>query len=337
MNTEERKLKEKTAKSLLWFGVGSISMMFAGLISAYIVSKGDMYWVHVKTPLSFWISTLVISISSLTITLAYKFHKNKSKALVFVFFTLLLGVVFSIYQFKGWTYLHSTGNSTADHIISPSEYVTLKGDVLGVGVNQEVVISLDYETGVFYSPRDVSGRKPLSNRNVFDSDGVVVLSGDYIKDISTTNRIQLNFIEGYFYSINDTELNKPLNKYYITPTGQLLLLGLYGDDYWISYDGDFLEFDKGYFYSSDDVGHLIPLNNQIVNYKNNASSYISVLTFLHILHLVGGMIYLIIVFFRILFNVKEYENGLKIKLVSMYWHFLGLLWLFLFFFLFLFH
>ncbi len=336
MNVEEKKLKEKTAKSLLWFGVGSITMMFAGLISAYIVSKGDMYWVHVKVPVDFWISTIIILISSATVYLAYKYNKQTKKSLIFIGLTIVLGVVFSIYQYKGWVYLHSTGNSTADHIISPSEYIYLNGEVLGEK-KETFVISLDYETGVFYSPNDISGHNPLNSNNIFKGDGVVILKGEYVKEISTSSRLELNFVNGYLYAINDTELMNPLNKYYITPSGQLLLLGSYGDDYTISYENDILEFDNGYFYSSNDVGHLSPLNNKIINYKNNASSYIAILTALHLLHLFGGLVYLIIVFFRVLLNINNQENSLKIKLVSIYWHFLGLLWVFLFLFLFLFH
>jgi len=337
MNVEEKKLKEKTAKSLLWFGVGSITMMFAGLISAYIVSKGDMYWVSVKTPIDFWISSFIIAVSSFTIYLAYKFNQDRKKSLFFITITIVLGVMFSVYQYKGWTYLHSTGNSTADHIISPSEYITLKGDVLGDGNDIDLRISLDYETGVFYAPKDVSGQKPLNLNNIFKKDGVVILQGAYLKNVSSIGRLELNFVKGYLYAINDTDLKSPLNTYYVTPTGQLLLLGVYGDDYTISYEDDVLEFDKGYFYSSNDVGHLTPLNNKIINYKNNASSYIAILTALHLLHLLGGLIYLLIVFFRVLLNINNQENSLKIKLVSIYWHFLGLLWGFLFLFLFLFH
>ena len=41
MNT----VKNKALKQLLWVGMGSIAMFFAGLTSAYIVRKAEGNWV----------------------------------------------------------------------------------------------------------------------------------------------------------------------------------------------------------------------------------------------------------------------------------------------------
>ncbi|MCX6331224.1 MAG: heme-copper oxidase subunit III, partial [Bacteroidetes bacterium] len=62
----ESKAKIHPYKMLLWVGLGSIVMMFAGLTSAYIVKKSQANWLEFELPKLFYISTLVILISSFT-------------------------------------------------------------------------------------------------------------------------------------------------------------------------------------------------------------------------------------------------------------------------------
>ena len=100
----EQKVKEKTYKQMLWVSMISMTMMFAGLTSAYVVSKNREDWVSFDLPSSFYISTLLIVISSLTFYLAKRFIKNNdtSKTSLFLFITLLLGVGFVYFQFQGF-------------------------------------------------------------------------------------------------------------------------------------------------------------------------------------------------------------------------------------------
>jgi cytochrome c oxidase subunit 3 len=67
--------------------------------------------------------------------------------------------------------------------------------------------------------------------------------------------------------------------------------------------------------------------------NNVASSYIYVLTLTHIVHFVGGLIPLIIVFIRSINNKYNSANFHGLKLVIRFWHFLAILWLYLFLFL----
>ena len=53
-------------KFILWVGIGSIIMMFAGLTSAYIVKREQPGWTSYTTPIAFYYSSAVILISSLT-------------------------------------------------------------------------------------------------------------------------------------------------------------------------------------------------------------------------------------------------------------------------------
>lgn len=62
----ERTLLERKAKrSLLWIGVISILMLFAGLTSGYIVRQGEGKWAQFDLPMTFAISTVIIVLSSI--------------------------------------------------------------------------------------------------------------------------------------------------------------------------------------------------------------------------------------------------------------------------------
>jgi cytochrome c oxidase subunit III len=53
---------------MLWFGIISMVMMFAGLTSAYVVSKNRPDWISgFELPASLYWSTLVIILSSITL------------------------------------------------------------------------------------------------------------------------------------------------------------------------------------------------------------------------------------------------------------------------------
>ena len=73
--------KEQAYKSMLMFGLFSIVMLFAGLTSAYIVSKGYLgsNWQSVKLPDTFLYSTILIVISSVFLILSNKKYINKEE------------------------------------------------------------------------------------------------------------------------------------------------------------------------------------------------------------------------------------------------------------------
>jgi cytochrome c oxidase subunit 3 len=102
---EHQSRKSKTYKLLLIFAMISILMIFAGLTSAYVVSKSRPDWLSdFVLPSAFVISTVVIIASSITFYLAYKSMKNddRNKTTLFLWATLLLGFAFVFFQFKGF-------------------------------------------------------------------------------------------------------------------------------------------------------------------------------------------------------------------------------------------
>ncbi|HTA28589.1 MAG TPA: cytochrome c oxidase subunit 3 [Bacteroidia bacterium] len=102
-------LKEKSRKFLLWIGLVSIAMMFAGLTSGYIVRRQTGTWMKFDLPFTFWISTAIIIMSSITMNWCVQLiRKNSLKMLTTaVLTTLLLGIGFGVFQFISWYVLIS--------------------------------------------------------------------------------------------------------------------------------------------------------------------------------------------------------------------------------------
>jgi len=100
-------------KFILWVGIGSIIMMFAGLTSAYIVKREQPGWTSYTTPIAFYYSSAVMLISSLTIYLAGKSFMERRivryKKLVAA--TAILGIVFILLQWLGFRHLWVTGTT----------------------------------------------------------------------------------------------------------------------------------------------------------------------------------------------------------------------------------
>jgi len=89
----------------LWFGMISICMIFAGLTSAYVVSKSRPDWLKdFVLPSAFVISTVAMLVSSFTFYLALQATKkdNRNGASMFLLITLALGIAFIVLQFKGF-------------------------------------------------------------------------------------------------------------------------------------------------------------------------------------------------------------------------------------------
>jgi cytochrome c oxidase subunit 3 len=108
---EHKERNSKSKKMLLWFAMISIIMVFAGLTSAYVVSKSRPDWKPFEMPTAFFVSTILILISSLTFHLAKKAIQkdNRSATTMFLLITLALGILFVIFQFEGFLKLISIG------------------------------------------------------------------------------------------------------------------------------------------------------------------------------------------------------------------------------------
>ena len=79
------------------------------------------------------------------------------------------------------------------------------------------------------------------------------------------------------------------------------------------------------------------VNNNVFFVGNPSGSFLYVLTGLHGLHLVSGIIFLIIVLISTFKYQVHSKNLAQIQMCATYWHFLGGLWIYLFVFLLLNH
>ena len=109
MNTtilqEEYNQKGRALKVMMLFALGSIAMVFAGLTSAYVVSKSRPDWLSdFELPSAFLYSTIAIILSSVTFHFAYLNVKrgNAKSVTSYLLATLALGIVFVLLQFKGF-------------------------------------------------------------------------------------------------------------------------------------------------------------------------------------------------------------------------------------------
>lgn len=113
MTQEEHKLKTaRSYKLILIFAMVSMIMMFAGLTSAFVVSKARVDWLKdFQLPTAFYYSTLAIIMASVTIHMAKKSIQKdeKSKTTVFLLSTLALGILFVILQFVGFGQIVENG------------------------------------------------------------------------------------------------------------------------------------------------------------------------------------------------------------------------------------
>lgn len=122
--------QEKTSRSkkmMLWFGIGSLIMSFAGLISAFIVSSkqrlNEDWLIEYQLPPAFLISLVLILLSSFTFILAKQVLKqnNRNMVTVWLLVTLVLGIGFIVSQFVGFGEIIASGY----HFAGPTSNITM--------------------------------------------------------------------------------------------------------------------------------------------------------------------------------------------------------------------
>lgn len=151
--------KSKSAKPMLWISMISMAMLFAGFTSAIIVSKGgNENWIYFDIPIWFYISTIVILVSSVSMHLAKKFiEKNNNKsAFNFLLITILLGLLFALSQFFVWKELvglnvfftgdNSTAASSFFYLIIAVHLVHLLGGIIALIVTAIKTASNKYSS-----------------------------------------------------------------------------------------------------------------------------------------------------------------------------------------------
>lgn len=129
--THEEKVG-RSKKQMMWFAIVSLIMMFAGLTSAYVVSRGRKDWVEIELPSEFFWSTGVILLSSLTLFLAKKAiqNGNKSGGTILTVLTFILGSIFVFMQFAGF-----------DSLVSEKIFLTGEGSSVNASFIYVIVVA----------------------------------------------------------------------------------------------------------------------------------------------------------------------------------------------------
>lgn len=115
MEVTQRTTSEKyrrAKKMLLWFGMASLSMGFAGWTSAYVVSSKREDWISdLELPQAFFWSTAIILLSSVTYYLAKRavIQNRQQLATLLLSSTLGLGIAFIIVQFVAFSQMLENG------------------------------------------------------------------------------------------------------------------------------------------------------------------------------------------------------------------------------------
>jgi cytochrome c oxidase subunit 3 len=112
MTAEDKARADKSKKMLLLFAMASMTMMFAALTSAFIISKSRADWLKdFQMPTPFFISTAVIIACSITFHLAKVSigKDNRSATTGFLLATLALGIGFVFLQFEGFRLIIEQG------------------------------------------------------------------------------------------------------------------------------------------------------------------------------------------------------------------------------------
>ncbi|MDI9341793.1 MAG: cytochrome c oxidase subunit 3 [Sediminibacterium sp.] len=108
---ELKAARQKAAKPMLYIGIISMVMLFAGLTSAYVVRADNGNWLVFQLPPIAMISTAIIITSSITMFIAQRAIKNDNYQLttIGIGLTFLLGLGFFYTQLEAWKQLTAQG------------------------------------------------------------------------------------------------------------------------------------------------------------------------------------------------------------------------------------
>jgi cytochrome c oxidase subunit 3 len=348
-------VKKKMKMNLVYVGMFSVAMVFAGLTSGYIVSMGDSIWVKFPLPKAFWISTIIIILSSITFQLTVlKANKDNHKTTkLLAVTTLILGLLFVYFQFKGYGQLIDKGSHLVGNIMTVEGrygsvgedgryygYYELKykGKFIGINgndylLNGKKMSDSDMKTFQEFMlqfekmnlKNSIKIKNPGNNFELFykqqpltNKEGKLILP-----DGKSLQYVDLMRLQSLAVNVGDGR-------------GDFFINGEIGKDFQVYYKGKELEYEnREWKYKGqrlDDYLQTKPLES-----PDTSSSYLYVITFLHLLHIIGTIFYLLKVVKISISNTYTFENKLSIKLGAIFWHFLGLLWLYLLLFLLFIH
>lgn len=392
LNPDGKTQQNKAKKNLVYIGMFSVVMFFAGLTSAYIVSMGDSFWVKTELPSAFWVSTSVIILSSIALQYAVvSIKKGKSSGLKMgVVATFILGLAFIYFQFKGYGELSEKGVRVnqelfvdegyygydevsrlgyydakyKDQLITSDGYqFYLDGKPLSKEVKGEFKSFMSQFADEKYTMWDAMTDKTLKvNEFLNDSSDFKVTASP---DFTLLYRGKEMFVKNGVLFMNDSTQIKRTDKLRLRnlannirdDRGDFFVKGKMGEDFHVIYRPSYIETAEGERISNKEKGNYYELEyvNRRLKYKgmngyltendlrkatetaDTSSAYLWIITFAHLMHIAVTMLYLIRVVIRSFTGKITQENYIGLKMGSLFWHFLGALWLYLLLFLLFIH
>ncbi len=159
------------------------------------------------------------------------------------------------------------------------------------------------------------------------------------KKKATTVLLTLTLLSGIGFTISQWNGWQQLNEkgLFISHNEIGDISGEYGTDYMVTYNSLPLIFENGQFYKGTDKDRLEPVTKVMQKQKDNSTSLLFLFIAVHALHLVLGLIYLIVNIIRSSNGTFSNNNVISLRTQGIYWHFMGILWLYLYAFLFIFY
>jgi cytochrome c oxidase subunit 3 len=335
-------IRKKMNLNLIYVVCFSVTMLFAGLTSAYIVSMGAGFWLKFALPSAFYWSTFFIGLSSISFIVSLKAAKKNKGALqkISIFTTFILGVLFVIFQFRGFSKLIERGIHPAKNylLVTDGRYgdyfeIKYKGDFIEVDGNDYKVkgrnmTSAEYKELQNFTNQFINPKQKTALRVKENPDFTLVLNGSplqiknelfYISDSIPMEHVDEIRLGDLAINIRDER-------------GDFFARGKYGDDFTIYFKGKPLKYKNRELVYNNRV--LSPsLQIKAAEAADSASSYLFILTALHVLHMIVTLFFLIVVLINSFSNKYNSNNHLQILTTGVFWHFLGILWLYLLLFL----
>jgi len=159
----EKYKRDRAKKMMLWFGIISLTMTFAALISSYIVSKERRDWLEsYDFPNAFIYSTLILVGSSVVLHIARSLIIKNDKGAGFVWLSVafVMGIIFVVLQVNGFQELTDQGyylTGKSSNITTTFLFVIIGLHVLHVIAGFIVLITLITQTlrGRYHSEEHV--------------------------------------------------------------------------------------------------------------------------------------------------------------------------------------
>jgi cytochrome c oxidase subunit 3 len=118
--------------------------------------------------------------------------------------------------------------------------------------------------------------------------------------------------------------------------GDFFIRGEMGKDFHIYFKGKEVEYkDRQLYYQGSKLSRYLQI--KAMETADTATSYLYLITFLHVLHVIVAGIYLLRVSIRSFSGQFNSNNTLSLRLGAIFWHFLGVLWVYLLLFLLFIH